>query len=133
MILLDTHVWVWWVHGDERLSPRAMELLEGREEAGLGVSIFSCWEIAKLVELDRLDLDVPVIEWLRQALEYPGVRLLPLTPEIVVESTRLPGRFHRDPADQLIVATARIEGIALATADRKIVLYPQVETLDLRS
>lgn len=110
-----------------------MDLLEQNEETGLGVSIISCWEVAKLVENNRLTLPTPVEAWLEKALQYPGIRLLPLTPRIVVESTELPGDFHRDPADQLIVATARVHGISLATADRKILDYEGARTLDLRS
>ena len=74
---------------------------------GLGVSVISCWEVAKLVENGRLKLQCPVEEWIEQALAYPGVQLLQLTPGIAVESTQFPGSFHRDPADQIIVATAR--------------------------
>lgn len=132
MILLDTHIWVWWVHGDSRLSKSAMSLLKQHEEEGLGLSIISCWEVAKLVELKRLELPLPIEEWLEQALQYPGIRLLDLTPRIAVEATQLPGAFHRDPADQLIVATARVHGIRLATADRKILEYDGVESIDLR-
>lgn len=133
MILLDTHIWVWWAHGQPRLSSSSMNLLKQHEQDGLGVSIISCWEVAKLVECKRLDLPNPVEEWLEQALRYPGVRLLSLTPRIVVESTQLPGTFHRDPADQLLVATARVQGIPLATVDRKILEYGEVETINLRS
>lgn len=128
MILLDTHIWVWWVHGDDRLSAAHSALAADSEENGIGVSVISCWEVAKLVEYGRLALPLPVGEWLSQALDYPGVNLLPLTPEIAVESTQLPGSFHRDPADQIIVATARIHGIRLLAADLKIVRYPHVET-----
>jgi PIN domain nuclease of toxin-antitoxin system len=98
----------------------------------MALSVFSCWEVAKLVERGRMDLGLPVGDWMETALSYPGVELLGLTPEIVVESTQLPGTFHRDPADQLIVATARVEGMALATCDQKLLAYPQVDTLDLR-
>ena len=133
MILLDTHVWVWWTHGDSRLSSSSMSLLKEHEAESLGVSIISCWEVAKLVENKRLDLPRPIEEWLEQALSYPGIRLLHLTPRIVVESTQLPGSFHRDPADQLIVATARLHDCPLATADRKILDYNGVETMDFRS
>jgi PIN domain nuclease of toxin-antitoxin system len=128
MILLDTHIWVWWVHGHERLSDDHVQLLADNEEDGIGISVISCWEVAKLVELGRLALPCPVGEWLVQALDYPGVSLLSLTPEIAVESTQLPGTFHRDPADQLIVATARMHGLLLLTADSKILDYPHVET-----
>lgn len=133
MILLDTHVWIWWVHGESRLSRSSMNLLKQNEETGLGVSIISCWEVAKLVENNRLTLPSPVEEWIEKALQYPGIRLLPLTPRIVVEATQLPGDFHRDPADQLIVATARVHEVSLATADRKILDYEGVGSLDLRS
>lgn len=132
MILLDTHIWVWWVHGDSRLRTASLDLLKEHEASGLGVSVISCWEIAKLVEYKRLDLPTSVEEWIEQALLYPGVVLLELTPRIAVEATQLPGSFHRDPADQLIVATARVHGSRLATADRKILAYDGVDTLDLR-
>lgn len=87
--------------------------------------------MAKLVEHGRLELPYSVPEWFEQALNYPGVRLLELTPEIAFESTSLPGDFHRDPADQIIVATSRIHNIPLATADAKILAYDHVETLRL--
>lgn len=108
MILLDTHIWVWWVNESPDLSSEYRQILESQQTGGLGVSIISCWEVAKLVELGRLQLTIPVEEWLAEALQYPGVQLLDLTLKIVVESTQLPGVFHRDPADQMIVATARI-------------------------
>jgi PIN domain nuclease of toxin-antitoxin system len=108
MIVLDTHIWVWWVHDDANLPPAHKAYIQERETDGLGISAISCWEIAKLVENNRLRLPVPIGEWLDQALAYPGMRLLELTPRIAVESTQLPGSFHRDPADQIIVATARL-------------------------
>jgi len=76
-----------------------------------------------------LTLPIPLDEWFEQALNYPGVRLLELTPEIVIESTQLPGNFHRDPADQMIVATARIHHCPLLTADEKILNYPHVQAI----
>lgn len=130
MILLDTHVWVWWVLGNPRLSAEKLKLLEEAESEGLGVSIMSCWEVAKLVELGRLDLPVPLEEWLAQGLRYPGAHLLDLTIEIAVEATRLPGDFHRDPVDQLLVATARLHDVPLASADQKILAYEHVRSLD---
>jgi PIN domain nuclease of toxin-antitoxin system len=96
---------------------------------GLGVSVISCWEVAKLVELKRLELRCPVAEWIQQSLAYPGIRLLYLTPRIAVESTQLPGTFHRDPADQIIVATSRIRGYSLLTADAKILQYEHAKML----
>jgi len=129
MIVLDTHIWVWWVHGDSRLTNQQNQWLQQYESQGLGVSAISCWEVAKLAEYNRLTLPCPVGDWLKQALAYPGVRLLELTPEIVVESAQLPGAFHRDPADQIIVATARVYNCALLTSDTKILSYPHVNIL----
>ena len=77
-----------------------------------------------MVERGRLTLSCPVDEWLDQALSYPGVRVLALTPEVAVESTRLPGTFHRDPADQILVATARIHSCPLVTSDARVLDYP---------
>lgn len=128
MILLDTHIWVWWVDDNQRLTQKHREWLNEYQSDGLGVSIFSCWEVAKLVENNKLILSCSVDEWLEVALAYPGVQLINLTLPIVIESTQLIS-FHRDPADQIIVATARIYGCQLLTADTKIFNYPHVETL----
>lgn len=129
MIVLDTHIWVWWVHNDAQINDTLREFIQTHEDEGLGVSIFSCWEVAKLVELDRLKLHCSLDEWMETALQYPGIQLLALTPKIVIESTRLPGEFHRDPADQLIVATARTYDCPLLTVDSKILTYPHVKLL----
>ncbi|QLE57668.1 type II toxin-antitoxin system VapC family toxin [Nostoc sp. TCL26-01] len=128
MIVLDTHIWVWWVQGDAKLTPKYQGWLQQNESQGLGVSIMSCWEIAKLVEIGKLTLPYSVDEWFTEALAYPGVQLLELTIPIIVESTKLKG-FHKDPFDQVIVATARIDGCPLLTADAKILGYPGVQTL----
>ncbi len=127
MIVLDTHIWVWWVHGDARLTTAQQQTISAHETAGLGVSVISCWEVAKLVQMGRIVLSYPIGEWLDRALSYPGVRLLELSPRIAAESTELPGEFHRDPADQIIVATARVLAAALLTADEKIIRYPHVQ------
>jgi PIN domain nuclease of toxin-antitoxin system len=125
VIVLDTHVWVWWVDGGAQLPPDYLVLLQAEAGNGLGVPAISCWEVAKLVELGRLQLALPVDQWLALALRPPVV-LLPLSPEVAVGSTRLPGSFHRDPADQIVVATARHYGCPLVTTDRLIRAYPHV-------
>ncbi|MBK8431157.1 MAG: type II toxin-antitoxin system VapC family toxin [Chloroflexi bacterium] len=129
MIILDTHIWVWWIHNDAQLSDKHRDIIQHHEELGLGVSVFSCWEVAKLVELKKLTLHCPIEEWFETALNYPGIQLLALTPTIAIESTRLPEGFHRDPADQIIVATARIHDCPLLTVDEKILSYPHVKRL----
>jgi PIN domain nuclease of toxin-antitoxin system len=130
MILLDTHIWVWWAGRTARLTEQITELLLANEQEGLGVSVISCWEIAKLVEVGRLELSIPVNEWIEYALALPGIQLLALTPEIAIASTQLPGDFHRDPADQIIVATARTYAISLLTVDARIRAYEHVQILE---
>jgi len=127
--VLDTHIWVWWVHGVPELQEGHRTVLAENEAQGLGISVISCWEIAKLVEYGRLTLPWPLDEWFNLALAYPGIRLLDLTPRVAIESTQLPGPFHRDPADQIIVATARVHNCSLVTADDRIRKYPHVQKL----
>lgn len=129
MIVLDTHTWVWWVHGEEQLTETQAEAIATNESDVIGVSAISCWEVAKLVERGRLELPYSLEEWFELALGYPGVSCLELTPEIAIESTRLPKPFHRDPADQIIVATARVYGCPLVTSDGRILEYSHVETI----
>jgi len=128
VIILDTHIWIWWVQDDPRLTEKHRQYLQEYGTAGLGVSIFSCWEVAKLVEKGRLVLPVGVDEWLKTALGYPGVQLIDLTLPIVIQATQLEG-FHNDPADQIIVATAQIQNCPLLTVDSQIVNYPYVQVL----
>ncbi|MBG1267452.1 type II toxin-antitoxin system VapC family toxin [Nostoc sp. WHI] len=128
MIILDTHILVWWVDDNSRLTTKYREWIEEYQSEGLGVSIVSCWEVAKLVEKKRLVFSCSVNEWLETALAYPGVQLLNLTLPIVVDSTQLNG-FHSDPFDQIIVATARNYGCPMLTVDAKILNYSGVETL----
>lgn len=128
MIVLDTHIWVWWVDKNARLTQKHQDWIQQYQSQCLGVSMISCWEVAKLVELGRLTLSLAVDEWLAAALAYPGVQQLELTIPIIIQSTKLTG-FHRDPADQLIVATAKIHGCPVLTADAKILAYPEVQTL----
>ena len=129
MIVLDTHIWVWWTVDPARLSETQRREIQGNEDDRIGVSAISCWEVAKLCEYGRLALPIELSEWFRAALRYPGIMPLDLTPEIAVESTRLPGSFHRDPSDQIIVATARVHRCPLVTADGKISDYPHVRTV----
>jgi PIN domain nuclease of toxin-antitoxin system len=129
MILLDTHIWVWWVDDNQQLADRQRHIIQDNVRSGLGISAISCWEVAKLVEYGRLELACPIEEWMEQAVAYPGVQLIELTPRIAIESTKLPGSFHRDPADQIIVATARVYDMPLLTADSRILPYPHVSTL----
>ncbi|MGB3649968.1 MAG: type II toxin-antitoxin system VapC family toxin [Rivularia sp. (in: cyanobacteria)] len=127
MIVLDTHIWVWWIDNNQRLTAKHRQWIQTYQSQGLGISIVSCWEVAKLVEKNRLTFSCSLSEWLEEALVYPDVQLLDLIP-IVVDSTQLSG-FHSDPFDQMIVATSRIFQCPLLTADAKILSYSGVTTL----
>ncbi len=119
--LLDTHVWVWWLLGDPRLTDRDREALDalprGRRPMLCDISL---WEVALLVHLGRLELAMPLESWLAVGAGAAPVRGLPITPAVVAEMNRLPVGFHQDPADRLIVATARVHDLPLATHDGRI-------------
>ncbi|NDF63080.1 MAG: type II toxin-antitoxin system VapC family toxin [Synechococcaceae bacterium WBB_3_034] len=129
MILLDTHVLIWWVNGEhQRLSDAALQAIEAEEHQRL-VSAISCWEVAMLLERGRLGLSIDCERWLNLVQSVPKLQLLPLSPEVAVASTRLPGTFHADPADRFLVAHARDLNIPLVTGDSKIRAYPHVRSL----
>lgn len=128
MILLDTHLWVWWILGDARLSGEHAQCIDRHRGDGVGVSVISCWEVAKLIQLGRLSLPAPLDVWISMALRPTGVTLISLTSEIAIESTRLPRPFHHDPADGFLVAMARVLNCPLLTVDHHILQYPFVNT-----
>lgn len=123
-VLLDTHALVWLLEGNERLGEASRSLIRrAAHDDALYLSAISPWEIAMLVSKGRLPLDRDVGEWLQAALALPGIRLEPLSPEIAIASTRLPGEIHPDPADRIITATARHLGALLVTEDRLLLDY----------
>jgi PIN domain nuclease of toxin-antitoxin system len=100
LILLDTHVWYWWLSSSPQLPPALADAINAERAAdAVAVSVISCWEIAQKAAAGRLDLKAPAAQWLGRALADPRTLLQPLTPEIVVSAVALPGNFHRDPAD----------------------------------
>jgi PIN domain nuclease of toxin-antitoxin system len=128
--LLDTHAWVWWLTRDRRLSTRARSAVTTSLAAqDLWISLISVWEVAKKVEKQQLVLDRPVAQWLDQAVMPPGLGVWELTRPILVESCALPQPFHGDPADQILVATARRHGAVLVSKDQRIRSYAHVQTL----
>src|SRR5262249_11154203 len=117
--LLDTHAWIWWVTDDRRLSAKARSLIKSASELGtLQLSMISIWELAKKVEKKQLVLDRDLDLWITMATEARRLHLIELTSAILLESCRLPGDFHGDPADQIIVATTRKQAGVLITRDR---------------
>jgi PIN domain nuclease of toxin-antitoxin system len=130
MILLDTHIWLWWLHTPEQLSDRARTLLTiGENQNALIVSTISVWEIAVKHYAGKLPLPLAINEWFSIAKTRPGITIEPLEPLDAIASTQLPGNFHKDPADRIIVAIAYRRNIELITCDQKILNYPHVKTL----
>ncbi len=128
--VLDTHVWVWWHMQPKKLSRKVRSLLANPEQyQELLLSAISPWEFSKLLEKGRLGISCDAEEWIRQALAMPKLRLVPLSPTLAYRSTVLPQPFHGDPADQIIVATAREENATLLTKDERIRRYKHVRSL----
>ena len=126
-LLLDTHVWIWLSSGkNDLLSTKSKEAMNSSGHNW--ISAISCWELAKLVEKKRIGFSIPLLTWIRRSLNEYNIRVADLSPEIAVESTVLRG-IHKDPADQIIVATSRILGMPLVTADERILEFPEVDTI----
>lgn len=131
MIVIDTHVLVWWCNGNRsKLSTAALRTIEDELKAGeVFASSISAWEIAMLVSKGKLELSVDVSEWLDTIAAIDGLRFMPVDNRVAVGSLSLPGDFHADPADRIIVALARELSAPLVTADEKIRAYPHVRTI----
>lgn len=131
MIVLDTHALLWWASGDQaQLSAAAIHAVERELEGGqIVVSSISAWELAMLVARDRIALSMDIEAWLSVVSQIEAVSFVPVDNEIAVKSIELPGDFHKDPADRIIVATARKLAAPLVTADNKIRDYPHVRTI----
>ncbi len=130
MIVLDTHIWLWWISNPEKLSSCAKQVIDQAvTEKGIVISSISTWEIALLVKKDRLELSIDIRDWVRKTEDLPFVRFIPVDNTISLRSVTLPGQFHPDPADRIIAATAMTMGLPLITKDDKILNYPHVRTI----
>lgn len=128
--LLDTHILIWWLGENNRLSPAQRKVVASAgAESPLLVSDISLWEVAMLQSLGRIRLKIPLREWLEKAVAPPLVQRHGISPAIAAELAALPDSFHRDPADRILVATARVFGATLLTQDRRIIDAGVVETL----
>ncbi len=128
--LLDTHIWIWWNMHPQKLSTRIHSLLSASEQYdSLLLSAISPWEFSKLLEKKRIGISCNTEEWIAEALDMTKLRLIPLTPTIAYRSTSLPQPFNGDPADQIIVATAREENATILTKDKIIRNYEHVRSL----
>jgi PIN domain nuclease of toxin-antitoxin system len=130
-LLIDTHVLIWLAEGSAELPRRSVQLLEKRAgEGGLSVSAITFWEVAMLSERGRISLSKRVSDWRRQILSASAISEVPLTGEIGIEAVELPGDLHSDPADRIIVATARTAGLPLATRDSRLLAYGRAGHVD---
>ena len=124
-LLLDTHIWIWFEAGNPKLTKNNLELIKNAKQEKMLVSAASVWEIAMLVSCGRLELGCTPRIWVEESCDKLGLEVIPLTTDIVLESYALPDNFHGDPADRMIVATARKKGLTLITQDKAILSYSQ--------
>lgn len=126
--LLDTNIWIWMVESHQSIPLKLISTILKPENYPFHISAISVWEVAKKVSIGKLTLSIPIRDWLVQATRKPFIEIIPLSVDIALESTILPGIFHKDPADQIIVASARHCNMMLLTADRRIISYQHVKT-----
>jgi PIN domain nuclease of toxin-antitoxin system len=126
-VLLDTHVWIWLsLEQRDRLSQKSQVALKKAKRKW--IAAISLWELAKLVEKKKIQFSIPLLSWLNRSLSEQDIAVAHLQPEIAVESCTLEG-FHKDPADQMIVATARVLAFPLISADERIRQFQGVKTI----
>ena len=130
MILLDTHVWLWWINAPGRLSSRAAGAIANAVgSSGVRISTMSAWEVAMLATANRLVLDRDVRDWVAASEQLPFITFVPIDTTIAISSVLLPEPLHKDPADRLIAATAIALGLPLVTADQKLLDYPHLQPI----
>ena len=126
MIVLDTHIWLWWLMGDVRLKSEWKQCIERSER--VGVSAASCIEVAWLAQFGRITLPCASDEWMNKAIVDSGIELIAITPHIAKLAAELP-QHHRDPQDRLIIATALANKATIISADGKFPLYVEIKEL----
>jgi len=127
--LLDTHTWIWWHMVPQKLSQKVKGLIGNTNRYDeILLSAISPWEFSKLLEKKKIGISCDLEDWLNKALDMPKLRLVPLFPVLAYRSTVLPRPFHNDPADQIIVATAREENATILTKDERILTYKYVRS-----
>lgn len=131
MILLDTHILVWYVSNPEKLSEKAKKAIE-REintKKQILVSSISIWEIYMLVKKDRIKLTIDIDSWVKKIEQSALFQFVPIDNQISIKSVQLNHKFHEDPADRMIVATSLIFDAKLITSDKKILNSHKVQTI----
>jgi len=131
LIVLDTHTLIWWVNGDDKLSHSARNTIElaMQQDQQILVSAITAWEIALLIEKERLSMSMELSRWITLTEQIENLHYIAITHQLGIESVQLPGTFHADPVDRMITALARSVGAPLITADQRIQDYPHVKTI----
>ncbi|MFX0202652.1 MAG: type II toxin-antitoxin system VapC family toxin [Candidatus Hodarchaeota archaeon] len=129
MILLDTHVWWWSLSEPENLSKAALKKIKNTKPDQRAIASISIWEFAIMTCRNKIEVKIPPDEWLSYALGKTGLRVFEINPKVAIDVCSLPGDFHKDPADRIIVATARVNNMTLITKDEKILRYPHVNSI----
>ena len=128
--VLDTHTWIWWHMNPQKLSLKVKRIIGNTNKYDeILLSAISPWEFCKLIEKKKIGISCDPEDWINRALDMPKFRLVPLSPVLAYRSTALPQPFHNDPADQIIVATAREENAIILTTDERILKYKYVRSL----
>lgn len=130
MIVVDTHVLIWFVDNPKKLSSKAVKIINKEKENGvILVSSISIWEIYLLIKKNKLKFNIEAETWIKEIEGLPFIQFVPINNTIAAKSVNLPGEFHADPADRMIVATAREKGAVLISSDEKIRKYPHVQAV----
>ena len=130
VIVLDTHIWIWWISNPEQLTENAKNAIEkGVAERTICVSSICAWEVAMLVSKGRLQLTMDVNDWISKSETLPFLHFEPVNNRIAMKAVGLPGYIHNDPVDRIIIATALVLGAVLVTKDEKIRSYSHVKTV----
>jgi PIN domain nuclease of toxin-antitoxin system len=130
MIVLDTHVWVWWLSDSHPLSPKVQKLItEAKAKQAIFISSISVWEVAQLATRGRLKLTMHYTDWIAQTESLSFINFVPVDNHIALRSVQLSPPLHQDPADRMIMATALTLGMPLITKDEKISRYPHLKTI----
>ena len=130
-LLLDTHVWIWSQQDPGRLGTRTQGMLVARDHESF-VSSMSTLELARLVAVGAIVPSITLQEWVERSIEALQARTLDVSHAVAIEAYALPEPFHKDPADRVLVSTARCHDLTMVTADERILAYPGVRTRDAR-
>lgn len=125
MIVLDTHIFLWLINGNKEITTSGYLSVINKaiKYNSIIIPAICLWEISMLVSKQRIILHENTLDWLKNATSAPGISVYPISPDVAYESTILPGAFHGDPADRMIVATTRVINGTLLTFDKEIITY----------